>query len=95
MRTEAVKKLISRHEDRANYHALAHQHHTKIINELKNYLYELQKPGFKTKGWTRYTRQGRTENYVLLAEHGQRQGDDRVDYGKAATGRDTGRQTKG
>ena len=68
-RLNAVKALIERHRDLAmQYNELA-QYHLQLSKEYEAYKYELTKPGFATKGWKRFSKQSRIENYVVQAEH--------------------------
>ena len=66
-RKEAVEQLIKRHELKAQQYMMMGAYHQEQVNNLKAYRYELDKPGFKTKGWTRYSGQSRVETYVIQA----------------------------
>jgi len=67
----AVKMLIEKHHELGNQHAILSNYHHELAKDYENYLYELRKPGFKTKGWLRYSKKGRTEPYVVQADDGQ------------------------
>ena len=67
-RLQAVELLILRHENKADIYAGLERLHRDRVKELKDYRYELTRPGFKTKGWTRATRPGRVEPYVIHGE---------------------------
>ena len=69
-REESVKLLVQRHNDLANQHAAMSQYHSMLAKDYQDYLYQLQKPGFKTKGWKRFTGKSRIEPYVIQAEGG-------------------------
>ena len=66
----AVKLLAQRHNDLATQYAHMSQYHASIAKDYTDYLYELNKPGFKTKGWKRFTGKSRIEPYVIQAEGG-------------------------
>jgi len=69
-REAAVKQLVQKHKDLANQYALMSNYHHDLSKDYEAYLYELRKPGFKTKGWYRYAKKGRTEPYVVQAHEG-------------------------
>ena len=69
-REEAVKLLVQRHNDLANQYAVLSNYHNQLAKDYQDYLYQLQKPGFKTKGWKRFTGKSRIEPYVIQAEEG-------------------------
>ena len=64
----AVKLLITKHNDIAQQYAALSQYHAQLAKDYQDYQYELSKPGFKTKGWKRFTGKGRIEPYVVQAE---------------------------
>lgn len=67
-RKESVKQLIQRHNRLAQQYAELSNHHHQLQKDYEAYLYELNKPGFKMKGWYRYTgKSGRIEPYVVQA----------------------------
>ena len=67
-RKTAVALLIERHKSMAEQHANAHHYHNDKAKELESYLYELNKPGFKVRGWCRYTgKSSRIEPYLVTA----------------------------
>lgn len=67
-RIRDVELLIERHKLLSEQYANAHHYHTARTKELESYLYELKKPGFKIKGWYRYTgSSSRIEPYLITA----------------------------
>ena len=66
-RKDAVERLIKRNELKAQQYMMMGAYHQEQVNNLKSYRYELDKPGFRTKGWTRYSGQSRVEIYVIQA----------------------------
>lgn len=69
-RLKAVDLLIEKHRDLALEYSNLAQKHLALSKEFECYRYELSKPGFKTKGWDRCCKQGRTEPYVIQAHEG-------------------------
>ena len=70
-RKEAVKLLISKHNSLAQQYAELSNYHHQLSKDYEAYQYELNKPGFHTKGWKRFSGKGRTEPYVVQASDGQ------------------------
>lgn len=70
-RKEAVKLIISKHNSLAQQYAELSNYHHLLAKDYEAYQYELNKPGFKTKGWKRFTGKGRIEPYVIQTENGQ------------------------
>lgn len=66
-RIEAVRLLIKRYNEKAAGHRLLSQEYEEKAKEMEAYLYELTAPGFM-RGRKRFTKQGRTENYVIQAQ---------------------------
>jgi hypothetical protein len=66
-RIEAVTKLIERYRTKADAHRYMAEAADKHADNLKEYLYQLQSPGFRTPGRNRYTGPGRNEPYVVQA----------------------------
>jgi len=67
-RREAVLLLIERYENAATASVIR-------MTELKTYLYEIDRPGFKTRGWTRYQgKTGRIEPFVVVPGNTHQQG---------------------
>lgn len=69
-RLKAVTLLIERHRDLAIHHGELAQKHLQLSKDYEAYRYELNKPGFKTKGWRRFAGQGRIEPYLIHSEDG-------------------------
>jgi hypothetical protein len=68
-RLTAVEALIKRHRELAQSHAEEASRHLNLAKDFEDYRYELTRPGFKTKGWMRYSKRGRVEPYVVQAEN--------------------------
>lgn len=66
-RIKAVELIIKRHKDKALIYAQLSNYHADKAKEFESYKYELTKPGFKSNGWCRMSKQGRVENYVIQA----------------------------
>ena len=67
-RIAAVELIIKRHQAKANLYSQLSKYHEEKVKEFEDYKYHLSKPGFKTKGWNRMAKPGRTEPYVV--QHG-------------------------
>lgn len=70
-RKKAVTLLIDRHKSLASQYSQMSQHHAHQVKDYEAYLYELNKPGFRTEGWMRFSRASRIEPYVIQAEDRQ------------------------
>jgi len=66
-RRRAVELIIERHRERASLYRMMVVEEEARVKEYETYLYELSRPGFKTKGWHRMSKQGRIEPYVVQA----------------------------
>lgn len=71
-RRQALPLLIDRHRDIALQYTEMAQHHLNIAKSYEEHLYEINRPGFRTKGWLRYTGNvtRRIEPYVVQADDG-------------------------
>ena len=67
-RLKAVDLLIERYNQRAVRLTQLAQESIDKVKELQAYRYDLTRPGFKIKGWARYTgKPARIEPYVVAA----------------------------
>lgn len=66
-RRRVVELIIERHKERASFYRLMAVEEEAKAKEFEAYLYELNRPGFKSKGWHRMCKPARVEPYVVQA----------------------------